>query len=143
MFVAAVGSELEAANAESFLLSGVGVAVRLVDHGLIESTAELRYDFSGFLSSVPEGILADEAPDDSRATACTILFAPERTVGDGRCWYLTYKKHPAPARSASVMTFVALVRAEVRQVKCIVGSDNGGGEGEGRHIQRWSEVKPF
>lgn len=63
-----------------FLLSGVGVAVRLVDHGLITSTAELRYDFSGFFSpagagAVPGGILEGRAPRDSHATACTALRA--------------------------------------------------------------------
>jgi hypothetical protein len=35
---------------------GVGVALRLPAQGLIESTAEARYDFSAFLSPGPDAM---------------------------------------------------------------------------------------
>jgi hypothetical protein len=37
---------------------GVGVALRLPPHGLIDSTADVKYDFSGFLSGGAEDILS-------------------------------------------------------------------------------------
>lgn len=36
---------------------GVGVVLRLAAQGLIESTAEARYDFSGFFSAAPVPVL--------------------------------------------------------------------------------------
>lgn len=96
---------------------GAGVAVRLVDHGLMESTAELRYDLSDFLAAAGRGILAEEDPVDSHATACPSPFAAETAKGADGNWWIAAGKTLAPACSASVVTFLARIGR-----KCAKGS---------------------
>lgn len=100
----------DGARAASTLLSGAGVVVRLVDQGLMESTAELKYDFSVFLSMGAGGILDGQAPNDSHAALLiTFLFATLKPRADRvRC--LACRKNLVPTRGSSVVKCAASIR---------------------------------
>lgn len=50
------------------LLPCVGVVLRLAAHGFIDSTAEVKYDFSTFLSEAPEAMVMENARHALRET---------------------------------------------------------------------------
>lgn len=58
------------------MLSRVGVVERLLAHGLMDSTADVRYDLSVFLSGESGGILRESTVMDARDDA----FARRKVV---------------------------------------------------------------
>lgn len=67
-------------RSSSCLLVWVGVVLRLLAQGLIESTAELKYDFSGFLSAAPGAMV--EANARCHATRGALLALLDKCCGE-------------------------------------------------------------